>query len=228
MGHVDGGDAEVLLHLFELVAELDPELGVQIGKGLVHADDGGVGDQSAGDGHPLLLTAGKLGHSLLELLVGKIHLSSNLPDLLIDLSLLELLDLQAEGDVVIDRHGGEQSVTLEHDADVAVLDGHMGDVPSLDEHAAGNGFDKACDGPERGGLAAAGRSQKGKEFALLHMNVDVVKGSEVAEFDDDVVELDHVLFPFLFTETAVEDAGPLTVCGRFDRDMASRLRLAIS
>ena len=35
MGDVDGRDAEVLLHLFQLVPELDPELGVQVGQRLV-------------------------------------------------------------------------------------------------------------------------------------------------------------------------------------------------
>ena len=200
MGDVDGGDAEVLLHLLELVPKLDPELRVQVGEGLVHADDGGVGDQRPGDGHTLLLAAGELGHGLLKLLVAEVHLFGDLPDARIDLRLLDLLDLEAEGDVVIDRHGGEQSVALEHDADVAVLDGYVGDVPSLDEDAAGGGLDKARDGPQRGGLAAAGRSQKRKEFALLHVDVDVVQGGEVAEFDYDVVELDHVLFPFLFLQ----------------------------
>ena len=143
----------------------------------------------------MLLGGGELGHGLLKLFVGEIHLLGDLPHPLIDLRLLDLLHLQAEGDVVIDRHGGEERVALEHDADVAVLDGHVGDVPSLDEHAAGDGLDEARDGPERRRLAAAGRSQKSEEFALLHMDVDVMQGGEVAEFYDDVVEFDHVLLP---------------------------------
>ena len=200
VGDVDGGDAEVLLHLLELVPKLDTELGVQVTEGLVHADDGGVGDQGTGDGYALLLAAGELGHGLLELLVGEVYLPGDLPDPLIDLRLLHLLDLEAEGDIVIDRHGGEQSVALEHDADVAILDGHMGDVPALDEDAPGGGLDEARDGPQRRRLAAAGRSQKCKEFALLHMDVDVMQGGEVAEFHDDVIQFNHMFplfFPFL-------------------------------
>ena len=55
----------------------------------------------------------------------------------------------------------------------------------------------ARDGPKRGGLAAAGRSQKSKELALLHMDVDVMQGGEVAEFDDDIIQFYHGLLPLM-------------------------------
>ena len=191
VGDVDGGDTEVLLHLLQLIAQLDAELGVQIGQRLVHTDDGGVRHQCAGDGHALLLAAGQLGHSLLQLLVAQVHLAGDVPHTLVDLCLFRLLDLQAEGDIVVDGHGGEQGVALEHDADVAVFDGDVGDVPILHHHGALHRIDEAGDGAQGGGLAAAGRAKEREEFTLLHMDVDAVQGGEVAELHHDIIQPDH-------------------------------------
>ena len=192
VGDVDARDAEVLLHLLELLAQLHAQLGVEVGKRLVEADDGRLRHQRAGDGDALLLTAGELGDGLLELLVGEVHLLRDRADLRVDLRLFHLLDLQAEGDVVIDRHRREQGVALEDDADVAVLDGDMGDVLAADDDAALGGLDEAGERPERRGLAAAGGAEEGKELPLLHVDVDVVQGGEIAEFHHDVVQTDHV------------------------------------
>ena len=191
VGDVDGGDAEVLLHLLQLIAQLDAELGVQVGQRLVHADDGGVGHQRAGDGHTLLLAAGQLGHGLLQLLIAEIHLAGDVPHALVDLRALRLLDLQAEGDVVVDGHGGEQGIALEHDADVAVLNGDVGDVLFLDYHSALRRLDEAGDGAQGGGLAAAGRTQEREEFALLHVDIDAVQSGEVIELHHNIIQTDH-------------------------------------
>ena len=196
VGDVNGGDAEVLLHLFQFVAQLHPQFGVQVGQGLVHTDDGRAGDQGPGDGHPLLLAAGQLGHGLGQLLIRQIHLFSNLAHLLVDLRLFDLLDLQAEGDVVVHRHGGEQGVALKDDADVAVLDGHAGDVPPLYYHGALRRLDKAGDGAQSGGLSAAGGAQEGKELPLLHVDVDAVQGSKVTELYNDIIQADHDFLSF--------------------------------
>ena len=64
--------------------------------------------QGAGDSDALLLTAGQLAHGLLELFVRQIDLPRDVPNLLINFVLLELLDLEAEGDIIIHSHGREQ------------------------------------------------------------------------------------------------------------------------
>ena len=145
----------------------------------------------ARDGHALLLAAGELGHGLFELLVAQIDLFRDLAHLAVDLVLLHLLDLQAEGDVVVHRHRREEGVALEDDADVAVLDGDVGDVLPPDDDAALRRLDEAGQRPERRGLAAAGGAKEGEELALLDVDVDVVQRGEIAELDDDVIELDH-------------------------------------
>ena len=137
----------------------------------------------------------------MQLLVGKIHLFRNFPDPLVDFRLLQLLDLQAEGDIVVNRHGGEQGIALEHDADIPVLDGHVGNVPVLDPDGAGNRVNKAGNGAQSGGLSAARGAKEGKELPLAHIHIDIVQGLKVPESDQDIVELDHFLIhaaaPFL-------------------------------
>ena len=191
VGDVDRGDAEFPLHLLQLVAQLHPQLGVQVGQRLVHADDGRLGHQGAGDGHALLLAAGELGYRLGQLLVGQVDLPCDGVYLFLDFRLIQLLDLQAECDVVPHRHRGKQGVALEHDADVALLYGHAGDVLPLHVHAAGRGLDEPGDGAQRGGLAAAGGPQEGEELPLLHVNVDGMQRYKIIEFDHDVLQLDH-------------------------------------
>ena len=61
VGDVDEGGAGLHVEALELVAHLQAQLGVQVGEGLVHEEDGGLGGQGAGDGHTLLLAAGELG-----------------------------------------------------------------------------------------------------------------------------------------------------------------------
>jgi len=103
----------------------------------------------AGDGHALLLTAGELRDRLFELLVGKVDLARDLAHLAVDLVLLCLLDPEAEGDVVVYGHRREERVALEHDADVAVLDGDARDVAALDHDGALRRLDEARDGAAR-------------------------------------------------------------------------------
>ena len=191
VGDVDGGNAEIPLHLFQLVAQLHPQLGVQIGQGFIHADDGGARHQRAGDGHALLLAAGELADGFFQLLVGKVYLPGDVPHLLVDLGLAQFLNFQAEGDVVVHRHGGEQGVALEHDADIPLFDRHPGNVLVVDAHRAADRLDEARNGAQCGGLAAAGRAQEGEKFAFLHVHVDVVQRFKITEFDDNVLQFDH-------------------------------------
>ena len=191
MGHIDGGDAKVALHLFQLIAQLYAQLGVQIAQRFVHADDGGPCDQRTGDGHALLLAAGKLADRLFQLFVGQVHLAGDSAHLIIDFLLFELLHLQAEGDVVIDRHGREKRIALKHDADVALFNGDMGNIHALDANRAGNRLNKAGDGAKRSRLTAAGRPQKGEKLAFVHLYVDVVQRLKITELDHNVLQFDH-------------------------------------
>ena len=195
VGNVNAGDAEILLHLFQLQTKLHAQLGVEVGQRLIQTDDGRPGDERTGNRHALLLSAGELRYRLFELLVGKIDLFGDGADLFVHLRLAQLLDAQTERDVVVHGHRREERIALEHDADVPLLDGDMGDIPIADEHLPLRRLDEAGDGAERRGLAAAGRAEKCEKLALPDVDVDIVQRGEVAEFDDDVVEPDHSGIP---------------------------------
>jgi hypothetical protein len=92
-----------------------------------------------------------------------------------------LLDLQAEGDVVVHRHVGPQGVGLEHQVQPALAGlGVVGVVGvdhlhAVDGHDAVLGLLQAGDHTQRGGLAAAGGAQQGHEVAVLNGEVDVAQ-----------------------------------------------------
>ena len=156
-----------------------------------HADDAWSGDEGAGDGDALLLTAGQLADRLFELLVGQIDLAGNFPHLLVDCRLFQLFELQAECDVVVHRHRWEQRIALEDDADVALFNRHMGDILLVHRHRAGDRLNKAGDGAQGGRFAAARRAEEGEELPFLHVHVDIVQRLKIAEFDHNVLEFNH-------------------------------------
>ena len=194
VGDVNGSDAEALLQVLQLVTQLNAQLCVKVGQRLVQADDLRVGDQRTGDGDTLLLTAGQLGDLLLQLLLVQIYLLAHLNDLLADFLLVHLLDLQAEGDVLVHGHGGEQSVALEHHADVALFDGGVGDVLAADADSTGTGRNEAGDGTQGSGLATAGGSKEGEKLTFVDVNVDVFQGFEGAKSHFDMFKFDHALY----------------------------------
>ena len=191
VGDINGGDAEIPLHLLQLIAQLHAELRVQVGQRLVHTDDGRPRHQRPGNSHALLLAAGQLADGLLQLLVGQVNLPGDLPHLLVDLLLFQLLDLQAEGNVVIHRHRGEQGIALEHNADVAILDGYVGNILAVHIHRALDRLNKAGDGAQRGGFAAARRAQEGEELPLPDLHVDAVQRLKVVKLDHNILQLNH-------------------------------------
>ena len=65
VGDIDGGNAKALLQVLQLIAQLDTQLGVQVGKRLIQADDLRIGHEGAGDGDTLLLATRQLGHLFL-------------------------------------------------------------------------------------------------------------------------------------------------------------------
>ena len=180
VGHDDGGDAQFLLDALDLHLHLHPELGVQVGQRLVQQQNGGMGHQGAGQGHPLLLAAGELpGIALVhagELYQGE-HVLHPLPDLLLG----QLLELQAEGHVFKHRHMGEQRVVLEENADVAAVGRDGGHIFAVHQDLPGGGLGEAGDHAQRGGLAAAAAAQQGDHLALGGLQVHGIHRGEIAE-----------------------------------------------
>ena len=88
----------------------------------------------------------------------------------------------------------EQAVRLEHHAHVALVRGHLGDVPAADRHGARGGLVQAGEDPQRGRLAAARRAEQGDQLTRLDVQgqpVERLDGAvdpgQVVEFDGDSV-----------------------------------------
>ncbi len=94
-----------------------------------------------------------------------------------------LADFQAIGDVLANRHVGEQGIVLEYHADAAFFNRQVGDVIVAEQHAAAVvGKFQPGNQPQRGGLAAAGRPQQHQRFAGMDFKVDrLQRGCAAAE-----------------------------------------------
>src|SRR5690348_16574975 len=102
---------------------------------------------------------------------------------------------QAESDVGADIHVGEQAVGLEHHTHVALVRRHVGDVAIVDQHSSGVGAVESAQDPERGRLAAAGRTEQRDQLAVLDLQVEVSKRCDSREGALHALEPDHQRTP---------------------------------
>ena len=121
MRDVHGGDAELALQVLELLPELVPELGIQVGQRLVQQEDLGPQHQRPGHGHALLLATGQLGNVLVQLLIAELHPARDVAHQVVRLSGFFFPHPQPEGDVLPDAHAGEQGIVLEHHAHLPLV-----------------------------------------------------------------------------------------------------------
>ena len=135
MGHIQEGDAQALLHALELQLHLLTQLQVQRAQGLVQQQHLGLVDQTSGDGHALLLAAGKGIHMALAVALQidqvqhSVYPAGNL-------SLGELFQLQTEGDVVKHVQVGEQGILLKHGVHPALVGRNVGNLLALKKQLA--------------------------------------------------------------------------------------------
>ena len=118
--------------------------------------------------------------------------------------LVDAAHLEAEGDVLPDRHQRKQREVLEDQGGRPLVGPDAAHVLAADPDRALGRVDEARDHPQDGGLAAARWPEEGEELAGLDRHVDRVDGAELAEIHDDVVELDV----FAHRPPAVGCGGP--------------------
>src|SRR5690606_20317289 len=102
-------------------------------------------------------------------------------------------DLEAKADIVGDSHVGEQRIGLEHHADFALVRVEGGDVPAVDDDAAGGRLLEPGDRAQDSGLAAAGRPKQRDELALFKSQVDALDHGVAAESLYEAFEREKVL-----------------------------------
>ena len=175
MSHVHSRDAQALLDAANLGAHLHPQLGIQIGQRLVEKQHTRLHHQCTGQGNTLLLSAGELVcHALFHAL--QFHQLKDICHALADLLLWNLAQLESIGHVVKDVVVREQRVALEHHGRIPLVGGQGVDGLSAQiDFALVRAF-KAGNHSQRGGLAAAGGTQKGHKGPGDDVQIDVMDG----------------------------------------------------
>ena len=149
------------------------ELFVERAERLVHEHDLGLEDERAGKGYALLLAARELVGAARAIAAELHHLERPL-DAPAGLRLGHPARLQRKGEVLGDRHMGEQGVVLENDANVALVRRDVvqglageGDLPMCGDLEAGEHH-------ECRRFARARWPEKGEKLALLDIQVQVL------------------------------------------------------
>ena len=155
---------------------------VEVTGGLVRDDDGGAAHEGAGDGDALLLAAGHFGGAVAQ----AIRDTQGVDDE-VEPFLFGGFSGQAHGqeDVGARIQGGHQVEGLEHEADaVAAQLGQRGvfqggDVCVFDEDVPRGGGVEAGEDVHHRGLAGAGGTHDGGEFAGAEADAHVVEGAHL-------------------------------------------------
>ena len=196
VGDEDGGHAKVLLDAANLHLEVAAELGVDGAEGLIQKEHLGLGDDGAGQGHTLLLAAGKLVGVLLRLVLQP-HNGEDFRNLAADGILGDLLHVQAKGHVLGHAHVGEKAVLLEHHADAPVPGADVGDVLAVHGDLAAGDVLQAGKTPQQGAFAAAGGPQQGDQVALFNIHGDALQDLVLSKVLMYVLKVDISHVPLL-------------------------------
>ena len=162
------------MQLGDLDAHLDPQGGIQVGQGFIEQEHLRLLYDGTADGHPLALTAGEgLGLSVQQGFETQDLGGTHYP--LVDILLVHLLELEAEGHVLVDVHVGVEGVGLEHHAHVAFHRRHVVHVTTAYGQLTAGDVLQPCDHPQQSGFAATGRADEDDELPFLDGEVDVAQ-----------------------------------------------------
>ena len=104
--------------------------------------------------------------------------------------------VKTEGDVLLHRHVGPQSIVLEKEAHFSLVGGNVDARVRVEDHAvadgdlSGGGCFKACDHAEDGGLAAAGGTKKRNKGIVRDVHGDIVGSVEFTPAFYDMFQFD--------------------------------------
>jgi len=168
---------ELLPHLGQQLLHQRAGLGVQRTERLVEEEDIGVVGQGSRDGDALLhAPRERLGIRALE--APQADFIDEFPRGVLSLDLGRAGQLQAELDVLRDREPWEERVALKHHASVR---SGTGDCPAVQVDRPARRSDESGDDTQQCGLAAAGRTQDGRELLVADCHGHVIdRGDLVA------------------------------------------------
>ena len=191
VGDVEHGHPEALLEAADFVLHLLAQAAVQRPERLVHEHQVGLEHERPGDRDALLLAAGQLpGAARLEAL--QLDHVQGAFDAGFDLVFGQAARVQGKGEVLGNRHVGEQGVVLEDQPDVALVGLDRGHGPAVQPDIPAVGVLEAGQHLEAGGFAGTGRPEQRDELAARDLQIEILhrQGAAVvalvhpAEFDE--------------------------------------------
>ncbi len=199
MGDVYKGDPQFALHLFELNLHFLAHLEIESPKRFVKQQHLRQIYQGAGDGNALHLTAGELvnGASSVALQFNQIqHLTYTFVDFLLG----QLFYPQAKGDILGYVEMGEESIALEDSVELTFMRLDCQEISPLEGDRAAVRLLKTSQNSQRGGFAAAGGTQQGKEFIAADIKSNILHNLSFTEGLVDFDKLNDVRLPRLIAQ----------------------------
>ena len=180
VGHHDDGGAVGFIDLFQQPHDFPAHFRVQVARGLVRDEQGGIVDDGSGDGDPLLLAAGELVRITVGLVL-EIHQIQDFSHSFLDLFSGGAHHFHGKGDIFPDGHLGQQAVVLEHAADEAAVGRHlsvleMTHVNAVHDDFSAGGNNLRVEQLDHGGLARTGSANEIDEFTGVDGQIHVVDG----------------------------------------------------
>ena len=190
VGHVEEGDANLVVDPVELDQHPLSQLEVERGERLVEQQHFRLVDESARDRHPLLLAAADLAR-LLARLVLELRQGQHARDLLVDPRSRPARDTRAESDVLAHAEVREERVALEDRVHAAPVRRQRRDLDAVEEDATPVGPLETGEHAQQRRLAAAARAEQREELALLDVEGNAVDRLQRAEALRDAIELEE-------------------------------------
>src|SRR5215217_534921 len=198
MGDVDGRHADPVVEFGDLRPHLHPELGVEVGEGLVHQEGFRLADDGPTEGNPLPLAAReRLRLPVEEALDGEYP--CGLVDTPADLRFVQLPQLEREAHVFPHVHVRVEGVVLEDHRNVPLARRKLVDDLIPYENLAAAYVLKAGDHAQGRGLSATGRPDEDHKLPVRNIQVHLVDSDHVlAEDFGYLLEgyFSHLLPPF--------------------------------
>ena len=187
---VDRRHIEPPLQLMDLGAHLHPQLRVEVRERLVHQEGLRLADDRATHCDALTLAARESARLALEEVLD-LEDARRALDPLLDFLLRQLVELEAEGEVLLDGHVRIERVALEHHRDVALLRRQVVDDAVADPDLAVGDLLEARNHAQGGRLAAAGGADENHQLTILDGETEVEDGLRAVVVDLlNVAELD--------------------------------------
>ena len=187
---VDRRHIEPPLQLVDLGAHLHPQLRIEVRERLVHQEGLRLADDRAPHGDALTLAARESARLALEEVLD-LEDARRALDPLLDFLLRQLVELEAEGEVLLDGHVRIERVALEHHRDVALLRRQVVDDAVADPDLAVSDLLEARNHAQGGRLAAAGGADENHQLAILDGETEVEDGLRAVVVDLlNIAELD--------------------------------------